>query len=42
MIYKFQLTYDEYINILDLKHFPTKRTVFSLILCVYQVYQTSL
>ena len=37
MVYRFQLTYDEIIDILDLKHIPTKRTGYSLNLGIYEV-----
>ena len=30
LVYRFQLTYDEIINILDLKYIPTKRISYSL------------
>ena len=30
MVYRFQLTYDEIMDILDLKYIPTKRTGYSL------------
>ena len=32
-----QLTYDEIIDILDLKYLPTKRTGYSLNLGIYEV-----
>ena len=37
MVYRFQLTYDEIIVILDLKHIPTKRTGYSLNPGIYEV-----
>ena len=37
MVYRFQLTYDENINILDLKYIPTKRRSCSLNPGVYEV-----
>ena len=37
LIYKFQLTYDEIIDILDLKNIPTKRTGYSLDPGFYEV-----
>ena len=30
LVYRFQLTYDEIIYVLDLKHIPTRRTGYSL------------
>ena len=30
LVYRFQITYDEHIDILDLKYIPTKRIGFSL------------
>ena len=30
MVYRFQLTYDEIIDILDLKYIPTKRMGYSI------------
>ena len=35
-VYRFQLTYDEFIDILDLKNIPTKRIGYSLKLNIYQ------
>ena len=37
MVYRFQLTYDEIMDILDLKYIPTKRMVYSLNPGIYQV-----
>ena len=37
LVYRFQLTYDEIIDILDLKHIPTKRTGYSLNPGIYEV-----
>ena len=37
LVYRFQLTYDEIMNILDLKYFPTKRTGYSLNPGIYEV-----
>ena len=37
LIYRMQLTYDEIIDILDLKYIPTRRTGFSLNPCIYEV-----
>ena len=37
MVYRFQLTYDENIAIVDLKFNPTKRTGFSLKPNIYQI-----
>ena len=37
LVYRFQLTYDEIMNILDLKNIPTKRTRYSLNLGTYEV-----
>ena len=37
MVYRFQLTYDEIIDILDLKYIPTKRTGYSLNPGIYEV-----
>ena len=37
MVHKFQLTYDEIIDILYLKNFPTKRTGYSLNPGIYEV-----
>ena len=36
-----QLTYDEIIDILDLKYIPTKRTGYSLKPEIYQIYDTN-
>ena len=36
-IYRFQLTYDEIIDILDLKNIPTKRIGYSLNTGIYEV-----
>ena len=36
-MYRFQLTYDEIIDILDLKYIPTKRTGYSLIPGIHEV-----
>ena len=36
MVYRFQLTYDEIMDILDLKYLPTKRTGYSLNPGVYE------
>ena len=37
LVYRFQLTYVENIDILDLKCIPTKNTGYSLNPCVYEV-----
>ena len=37
LVYRMQLTYDEVIDILDLKYIPTKRTGFSLKPNIYQI-----
>ena len=37
MVYRFQLIYDEIINIIDLKYIPTKRTIYSLNPGIYEV-----
>ena len=37
MVYRFQLTYDETMHIIDLKFFPTKRTGYSLNPGIYEV-----
>ena len=37
MVYRFQLTYDEIMDILDLKYIPTKRTGYSLDRGIYEV-----
>ena len=37
LVYRFQLTYDEIIDILDLKYIPTKRIAFSLKPNIYQI-----
>ena len=37
MVYRFQLTYDEIMDILDLKYIPTKRTGYSLNPGIYEV-----
>ena len=37
LVYRFQLTYDEFMNILDLKYIPTKRTANSLNPGIYEV-----
>ena len=37
LVYRMQLTYDEIIDILDLKHIPTKRTGCSLNAGIYEV-----
>ena len=37
MVYRFQLTYDEIIDILDLKYIPTKRAGYSLNPGIYEV-----
>ena len=36
MVYRLQLTYDEIIDILDLKYIPTKRTGYSLNPSIYE------
>ena len=36
LVYRMQLTYDEIIDILDLKYIPTKRTGYSLNLGIYE------
>ena len=37
LVYRFQLTYDEIMNILDLKYIPTKRTGYSVNPGIYEV-----
>ena len=37
LVYRFQLTYDEIMDILDLKYIPTKRTGYSLNPGIYEV-----
>ena len=37
MVYRFQLTYDEIMDIIDLKYIPTKRTGYSLDPGIYEV-----
>ena len=37
LVYRFKLTYDEIMDILDLKYFPTKRTGYSLNPGIYEV-----
>ena len=37
MVYRFQLTYDEIVNILDFKYFPSKRIGYSLKFNIYQI-----
>ena len=37
LVYRFQLTYDEIIDILDLKYIPTKRTGYTLEPGIYEV-----
>ena len=37
LVYRMQLTYDEIIDILDLKYIPTKRTGYSLNSSIYEV-----
>ena len=37
MVYRYQLTYDEIINILDLKYVSTKRIGYSLKPNIYQI-----
>ena len=37
LVYRFQLTYDEIIDIFDLKYIPTKRTGYTLNLGAYKV-----
>ena len=37
LVYRLQLTYDEYLDILDLKYFPTKRSSYSLYPSIYEV-----
>ena len=37
MVYRFQLTFDEIMDLLDLKYIPTKKTVCSLPLRIYEV-----
>ena len=41
LVYRFQLTYDEIIDFLDLKYVPTKRTGCSLNLGVYEASEMS-
>ena len=38
LVYRVQLTYDEIIDILDLKYIPTKRTGYSLNPVIYEVF----
>ena len=38
LVYRFQLTYDEIIGILDLKYIPTKQTSYSLNPGIYEVF----
>ena len=37
LVHRMQLTYEEIINVLDLKNFPTKRTGYSLNPGIYEV-----
>ena len=37
LVYRIQLTYDEIIDIVDLKYIPTKRTGYSLNIGIYEV-----
>ena len=37
LVYRFQLTYDEIIDILDLKYIPTKRTGYTLEPGIYEI-----
>ena len=37
IVYRLQLTYYEFIDIVDLKHIPTKRTGYSLTPGIYEV-----
>ena len=37
MVYRMQLSYNEIVGVLDLKHIPTKRTGYSFNLGVYEV-----
>ena len=37
LVYRFRLTYDEFIDVLDLKYIPTKRTGYSLNPGIYEV-----
>ena len=37
MVYRFQLTYDEVMDVLDLKYIPTRRTGYSLNPSIYEV-----
>ena len=37
LVYRFHLTYDENIDILDIKYFPTKRTGYSLNPGIFEV-----
>ena len=37
LVYRFQLTYDEIIDRLDLKYIPTKRTIYSFFPGIYEV-----
>ena len=41
MVYRFQLTYDEITDILDLKYIPTKRTGYSLNPGIYEIIDTN-
>ena len=41
LVYRFQLTYDEIIDIIDLKYVPTKRTGYSLNVGIYEVVDLS-
>ena len=42
MVYRFQLTYDEIIDFLDLKYIPTKRTGYSLTPGIYEITDNNL
>ena len=37
LVYRMQLTYDEIIDVLDLKYIPTKRTGYSINPGIYEV-----
>ena len=37
LVFRFQLTYDEIIDILDLKYVPTKRTIYYLNPGIYDI-----
>ena len=41
LVYKMQLTYDEIIDLLDLKNIPTKRTGYALNPGIYEVFDSN-